>query len=247
MKNKLIIYKYALIIALMLISNRVCAGELQLGLAALNSHSAVKEKPAESKLLPAIIYQGENFSFIYNTLAYRFFSPDNFSIALTGQLRQKTYEPKDSVALNGMVKRDNSFDMGINIQSDYAWGTLELDVLHDVSSTYEGHEVKASYAYPWMKGRWLLKPEVGVSYLNQRLVGYYYGVNINEQRVDRPAFSAEAAINSFVKISVFYRLSKKWNVIAGLEYSYLEDAITKSPIVDENYETTAFSAITYTY
>ena len=248
MKNRLKnLYKYPLIIILILSSQCVMADELQLGLAVLNSQSAIQGKAVETELLPAIIYQGENFSFIFDTLSYGLFASDSLSISMTGQLRLETYKPKDSEALNGMDKRDSSLDLGINIQSNHSWGTLELAASGDVSSTYDGYEVKASYAYPWMRGRWLLKPEVGVSYLSQQLVDYYYGVNISEQKASRPAYNGEATVNSFFNFSVFYRLNEKWNVIGGIVYVHLDDAISKSPIVDESHEASAFMAVTYTY
>lgn len=248
MKNKLInSTKYPLIIALILSSHCVMAGEFQLGLALVNSHSVILGKEGDTELDPAIIYQGEKFSFINGSLAYKLMAADGISIKVTGQQRQETYELKDSEALDGMDKRKDSFDMGFNIQSNKSWGTLELDVLRDVSSTYDGHEVNASYSYPLIKGRWLLKPAVGVSYLNRQLVGYYYGVKNSEQKVDRLAYSGEAAVNSFFEVSVLYPISKKWTFIAAMENTYLDDAITKSPIVDENHEITAFTAIAYSF
>lgn len=57
MKTKFInSVKYSLIIALILSSHCVIAGELQLGVAVINSHSAIQGKPEESRILPAIIY-----------------------------------------------------------------------------------------------------------------------------------------------------------------------------------------------
>ncbi len=166
---------------------------------------------------------------------------------MTGKQRQKTFELNDSEALSGMDKREDSFDIGINIQSDKSWGTLELAVSGDVSSIYDGYEITASYGYPWIKGRWFLKPAVGVSYLSQQLVGYYYGVKNSEQKVNRPAYSGEAGVNSFVEVSVFYQIREKWAFIAGMNYVYLDDAITNSPLVDESHEATAFTAITYAF
>ena len=248
MKNRFITsIVYPLIIALILIPGYVIAGELKLGVAVINSHSAIQGKPEETRVLPAIIYQGENLSFIYDTLAYSLFTSDSLSMAVTAKQRQKTFELNDSEALNGMDKRSDSFDIGINIQSAKSWGMLELAVSGDVSSIYDGYEVKASYSYPWIKGRWLLKPALGVSYLDQQLVGYYYGVKNSEQTITRPAYSGEAAINSFVEISIFYQLSAKWTAVAGMGYVYLDNAITNSPIVDENHEATLFSAMTYSF
>ena len=248
MKNKIKqSTKCPLAIALIMSSQCVMAGELKLGAAVINSHTAIQGKPAETKVFPAIIYQGENFSFVFDTLAYRFFAVDGLTVSMTGKLRQEPYEPKDSDALNGMDKRDGAFDMGINVQSAKPWGTLELEAVGDVSSAYDGYEVKASYVYPWMGGRWLLKPEVGTSYSSRQLVGYYYGVKDSEQTVDRPTYRGKGAVNSFAKITAFYRLNEKWSVVGGMNYTRLDNAITKSPIVDESYETTVFTAITYAF
>lgn len=236
-----------MIIALILNSSCLLAGELQLGAAVINSHSAIQGKSAETKVLPVIIYQGEKLSFIYDTLAYRLFTSDSLSIAVTAKQRREKFEIKDSEALTGMEKRDNSIDMGINIQLDKSWGTLELAASGDVSSTYDGYQVKASYSYPWIKDRWLLKPAVGISYLNQQLTDYYYGVKNSEQNVNRPAYSGKAGINSFIEITFFYQLSEKWRFIAGTAYVYLDDAIRNSPIVNENHESSAFTAITYLF
>lgn len=237
----------AFIMAFILSSNCVMAGELQLGLGVINDHSAIQGKSEDTGLLPVIMYEDENFSFMNGTLSYRIFASDGFSIAVTGQPREKKYEPKDSEALNGMDKRDDAFDAGFNIQLNKAWGTLEMTVLGDMTSTYDGYEIKTGYSYPWIKGRWLLKPAAGVSYLSEQLVGYYYGIKNSEKTIDRAAYSGNAGVNSFVEISVFYELSEAWTFIAGMEYRHLDDAITKSPVVDESYEAIVFSAMTYSF
>jgi outer membrane protein len=237
----------AFALSLILSFHSATAGDLQLGLAAVSSHSAIQGKPEETSVLPAIMYQGERLSFIYDTLAYRVLVSESLSISMTGRLRQKTYEPKDSAALNGMDKRDDAVDMGLRMQSDQSWGSLELEISGDISSTHDGYEVKASYGYPWIIGRWLVKPSVGVSYLSAQLVDYYYGVKDSEQKTDRAAYSGESVVNSFVTLSILYALTERWTMIAGIDYVSLGDAISRSPVVDENREATVFTAISYSY
>ena len=232
---------------LALSSHCAMAGELQFGLGGINDHSTIQGKPEDTGLIPVIMYEGENFSFMNGSLSYRLFASDGLSIAATGQPRENEHEPNDSEALNGMHRRDDSFDAGFNIQLNKSWGILEMAVSGDVTSTHDGYEIKTSYSYPWIKGRWLFKPALGVSYLSKQLVGYYYGIQNSEQTIDRTAYSGNAGVNSFIEISIFYAFSETWTFIAGMEYWYLDDAITESPIVDESYEASVFSAITYSF
>ena len=120
-------------------------------------------------------------------------------------------------------------------------------ILGDITGTHEGYEARAQYEVPYMVNRLLIAPAVGVSWLDDALVDYYYGVRVDEATSTRSQYTGGSTANVFVDFTMGYILSDRMELLAGIKYVRLGENIEASPIVDKNYETSAFSAVQYKF
>jgi outer membrane protein len=88
---------------------------------------------------------------------------------------------------------------------------------------------------------------VGFSWLSNDLADYYYGVRSDETKVGRPAYSAGSGVNWFAGLGTDYKLDEKWSLFAQFSYEWLNNEITDSPIVDDDYKITILAGAMYKY
>jgi outer membrane scaffolding protein for murein synthesis (MipA/OmpV family) len=72
----------------------------------------------------------------------------------------------------------------------------------------------------------------GPRWETSRRADYYYGVRPEEATSERPAYSAEDALNWDLAVSAIYRPADRWSVFALVNRIALGDAIRNSPIVE---------------
>lgn len=197
--------------------------------------------------LPYFTYQGERLNIDLGAISYTLSQSEAIKISLEGELRFEGYEPDDSPALSGMEKRSPSFDAGIGVASPVLDGEMKVMILGDLIGTHEGYEARAQYQIQYMFNRWVFAPAVGVSWLDKSLVDYYYGVQQSETTPNRTYYSGNASTNPFVELGFGYSFSDHLELTGGVKYVRLGKRITASPIVDQEYDASAFSALQYKF
>ena len=145
------------------------------------------------------------------------------------------------------TKRSLAVDGGFELLYDDGWGDIQLQVMGDMTHTHKGWEVWASYAYPWKSGNWTIIPSFGVNWKSHHLLDYYYGVKKSESVKNRPAYQASSGFNSFVKLSMSYRINDHWGIVGVAEYESLSRSIRHSPIVDQDGIETLFIGLMYNF
>jgi outer membrane protein len=145
------------------------------------------------------------------------------------------------------TKRSLAVDGGFELLYEDDWGDIQLQVMGDMTHTHKGWEVWASYAYPWKSGNWRLTPSFGLNWKSSHLLDYYYGVRASEPVSKRPAYQAHSGFNSFVKLSISYRINDNWGIVGIAEYESLSRSIRHSPIVDQDGIETLFIGLMYNF
>ncbi len=115
----------------------------------------------------------------------------------------------------------------------------QLDVLHDITDQDQGTEVRAALGLPLVKSRASLSADVGFTWKSASIVNYYYGAP--------GIYRGRSAFDPFLKLRVTLPLAGKWRLSAFAECERLGDSIADSPIVAEQYVTTAFIGAVYTF
>ena len=235
------------LMGLTLISDECRAGEWGLGLGVAVQSPPQQGADTDVVTVPFPSYEGERLSLNFGSIAYSLTSSGRFRFAVEGQLRFDGYDPDESQALAGLEERDLTLDAGFSVTASDDWGIVTFKVLGDALGVYEGYEISASYQYPIPFKRWTLVPSIGLNLSSAELVEYYYGVKPNEVTDDRTAYSGKSVVNATAGLNAMYKLTNHWEIIGGAEVTFLGDGITGSPIIAEDSEVIAYTALVYRF
>lgn len=142
-------------------------------------------------------------------------------------------QPLSSAFEVSIPDRDYAGELGLELLTDGRWGRLQLSAHHDVSGTHKGYDVEFGYAYGWRKQRFYIEPSFGLSYKNEDLNNYYWGVSADEANAALAEYTAGAGINAFARLQFSYQISRNWMVSFVGEVERLNDEAAGSPIVEE--------------
>ena len=202
----------------------------------------------QADVFPLIQYKGERFFISGLDVGYTLFENTSVGVGLLGSIRYEGYNPDHNPALAGMDARKASFDAGaLLIAGSDDWGVLQSRVLTDVSSMHGGQELSLSYGVPFKTQRFEVTPALGVAWRSRNLVDYYYGVRPNEARSGRPAYRGRAATLFFVNVEGLYHLTETWQMIGGITCNRLPEAVTDSPIVQNNFQVSGYMGLVYQF
>jgi outer membrane protein len=235
------------LVVLSLFSQIVCAGQWQTGLVVESGRSILMDEEDKTGFVPMVNYVGDRLSMVGGTLSYKLLTSNGLELSVIGQGRDEGFDADDSNAVAGMDQREGGFDAGLNLTVGGLWGAVQVSMLSDITETSEGSELDLRYGYPLQSGLWTLEPAIGATWKSKQLVDYYYGVADSEARLGRSAYQGEAALNTYAEFVVAYKLSRQWMLVGGVEVSQLDDSIKNSPIIDEDYELTSYSAMLYSF
>lgn len=127
------------------------------------------------------------------------------------------------------------------------WGphTLQLQVLHDVSGVHNGMEVRGAWQWQQSRGDQAVNLTLGFAWKDSKLMDYYYGVAAHEAGLGREEYNAGSGMNPFVRVGWQRRLSPKWTLRANLQWDELSQAMTDSPLLEQDYSVAAFVGVKY--
>lgn len=223
------------------------AGEWGLGAAIAYYQPPHNGVESESISLPFVSYQSERLNINLRAFSYRLFKFDEMQISLEGEIRLEGYDPDGNIALTGMEKRNPSLDAGVSVARNDAWGEMIFMILADMTETHEGYEARLLYQIPYRLKRLIFISAVGVGWLDNALVDYYYGVRLDEVSSTRSYYAGLSTTNTFVELSIGYDISDSLEFSAGLKVMHLGKSIEASPIVDKKYDTSAISSLQYRF
>ncbi|MCK6370663.1 MAG: MipA/OmpV family protein, partial [Gammaproteobacteria bacterium] len=198
-------------------------------------------------LVPLYLYSGR-FLYAHGTeFGAHLFRDDTFSVNALARYRFTRMDPDDSELLTGLEERDQTVDGGIAVQWRGAWGEVAGDWVTDLRDRHEGEEFNLTYRYRWDIGSWMLSPFVTLTFQNDELTGYYYGVAEDEATAARPAYDPGNARNFTYGINAWYQLTDHIFVFGNASFETLGSSIQDSPIVEEDLLATAFVGAGYLF
>ncbi len=147
------------------------------------------------------------------------------------------YEASDSPYLAGMAEREGGFWVG----GEATWRTpfvnLSAELLGDASGKSEGRQFKLQADRRFGFGQFSFTPRLAAIQLDEKYVGYYYGVNASEAIPGRSQYGGDSTVNVEVGLRIDYALSPKQNVFLDLRSTRLGDGIKDSPLIDRSSQT----------
>lgn len=179
------------------------------------------------------------------TFGYRVNQTRSTQVNLVGMSWFSSISERDQVQgdrLNGVNKRRQSFEVGVEYLKQFKRSDLRIGFLHDSLNRHQGYIVSVDHSRPIYKTNWLIIPSWGLTYLSENVVDYYYGISSDEVRLSRAEYQGEAGWTLTGRVYVEHPLGKNKTLFAFVSYSKLSKSITDSPIVSAN-EATHTAAI----
>ena len=184
--------------------------------------------------LPIIGYRGEKLQ-VYGPFAnYEFLNVRNWAISGVVSPRFSGFDESDSDVFAGMDDREFSMDAGLGIGYQIDNWKLELTGLHDILNRSDGNEVTLEFGRVFRAGPLFIEPRIGLSYLDDNHVDYYYGVAESEVIAGRPAFEGKASLNTTFGVSFVTPIYFNGLTRFAIQNTWFDSNITDSPLTDSS-------------
>ena len=201
----------------------------------------------ETDLIPLYLYEGKYF-FAHGTSAgIHLLDNDSFKIDILARYRFDRLEDQGTPFYVGIEERRQTIDAGLSLLWKNSWGELSTSIVHDSLNRHKGTEADLSYRYSWRNGRWGITPFASYIYQDQTLTDYYYGVDLEEARPDRPAYQTASSSTYRLGLGTTYYLNKNSVLFANFSIDTLDNTVKDSPLVDESYLASAYIGFSYLF
>jgi outer membrane protein len=136
--------------------------------------------------------------------------------------------------------------MGLGLQSELPGGLgVTANYKHDVLDRIGGGEATFNLSKSFQLGIVRLSPSAGVNLLSADLANNDFGVPVSKSTVDRPAYELGEAINLEVGLGVSVEITPTVLFMIRASMEYLDDEITESPIVADDYLIKGMASLSY--
>lgn len=194
---------------------------------------------------PVVFFDNRLFYVRWTRIGMYLAGGDDWGLSITAQPRPFGYRPADSDVLVGMQAREDSWEAGFALVGHNELGFAELTLFSDVMNHSNGTLGRLELGKVVKTGRWTLVPSFMAIHFDRAFNDYYYGVTKDEATVTRPAYHAGQGFNFALQTFVNYKLSSDWNLQANLRLDYLNETISKSPMVDSDWMVSGMLALAY--
>ena len=224
-------------------------------------------------LIPDLSYYGKHWFFDNGTLGYNWALNPSLQLSLVSRLNEERgyFRRADAsnlfnrfmvsdmglagpaeksviipeLSINDVAKRPTALDAGL--QLDWFSPDLQLKAnwWHDISGQYHGQHASIAATTGWQStvGQWQFS--TGLHWKSADLINTYYGI-IDERHL--PAdYQAGSSWQPELKLTWSYPLTADWSALAFYRYRFLDDAMTDSPLVNEDDIRTWFVGVTYRF
>lgn len=133
--------------------------------------------------------------------------------------------------LDGINNRNMSLEVGLEYLRAYHSLEMRLRLLHDALSVHDGVLATIEFTRPIYTRRTFFLPSVGVTFISQNAADYYYGIDEDEARRDRPVYQPGHGWIGSIKLYVERPISASWSLIGFAGYHLFGNDLADSPIV----------------
>jgi outer membrane protein len=144
-------------------------------------------------------------------------------------------------------KRDYAIEAGFETLVDGEWGAATLRAFHDVGGTHDGYEISANYSFRHTRGRLSLSPSVGVTWKDDAMSDYYWGVRPSEASAVLAPYRARAGLSWEAGMRMSYYLTKRTRIALAANYERLQHSVERSPVVEEPYVFGYFAGVAWNF
>jgi outer membrane protein len=195
------------------------------------------------KAIPLLGYVGERLTWLGPYLSYELVDTGRMNLDVVLAVRfEGIEEDVTSGPLAGVRAREPALEAGV----DAGYGPLLASLRADASGQHNGYEVSLSIGEDWYPAeRWRLEGRAGIAWQDAKLTSHFYGVDVTEAGPGLAAYESDAALNYETSLGLSRQVGNRWRVFTSVTYQAFDDEISRSPIVDHDYQFSAFAGITY--
>ncbi|KAF7786464.1 outer membrane protein [Pseudoalteromonas rubra] len=184
--------------------------------------------------LPILGYRGDKLSVLGPFISYEMLEVNDIEILLQAAPRFQGFDESDSDVFKGMAERDFSMDAGLGIRYERNNWKFNISAVHDVLDKSDGYELSTGLGKVFKSGPFFYEPSLTISHLDSNHVDYYYGVRLNEATNMRPYYQGDNATNVALGFSVSTPIFFDGFTQLAFDYTWFDDSITDSPLVDSD-------------
>jgi len=221
-------------------------GNWSLGMGFRNGTFPYVGKDDVDDLLPLITYNGEKFFIDGTRTGFHLYQSSDWLIGAYASYRFAGFNEEDGIELDGM-DRDDGIDARFAITRQTSFGNFTFDIGTDISNTSDGLDIDLRWGKVFTQGNYRIRPWIGLTFEDQKLTNYYYGVNDNEVTEDRAAYQTDSALEMRYGIDMSYQFAKHHYVGFNMQYSELDSTKINSPIVLDNGQFSSFTSYRYEF
>lgn len=144
------------------------------------------------------------------------------------------------IDLDDLHDRDMAGLAGFEYIIDSGYISLGLQVLKDITSVHDGLQVRLGLSTAFERERSAYAFSLGAEWKDSDTLDYYYGIRASEVDDQRFAYKVESELSYYFKFDWRYRLSKHWELRSIFHHRQFGEAITNSPLVNEDSTTAIF-------
>jgi outer membrane scaffolding protein for murein synthesis (MipA/OmpV family) len=198
-------------------------------------------------LVPLYLYEGKYFFARGATGGFHIVDSGGYELNVMARYRFQQLDPDRNEFYEGLEKRRQTLDAGVEFRMSKAWGELAVNWLTDTLDRHNGQQAQVTYRYRFKTGRWSISPFITWTYQDEDLTDYYFGVSAAEATIDRPEFSAGSSQWNTFGVNTAWHFSDRIVFFANVAFAGADSDVWDSPLVEESNMSQFFIGGTYTF
>ncbi len=206
---------------------------------------------SQNFLYPRFQFNGDRFFIKDGRLSLNVLGVEQWSAGVTlvphGSFLSDSGRYEDNPKLAGLTKRERTVEGGFYVNYTNETGRLSFSFLTDTRKKHNGHGAILKYVADFTVADWYINPYMGVQWISQDKVDYYFGVSPEEETATRAAYKGEATYNVFAGVRARYDITDHWDFNFETGFNRFGSGLRDSSIVDADYGYYAGFSINYNF
>ena len=157
-----------------------------------------------------------------------------------------TEKSMSAVSVEHVKKRPTAVDAGLQFNWFGEQWQSRLNLWQDVNSKYEGQNASLSWSRFWPLAGGQFDLSTSLYWKSAKLIDTYYGVGEDElYYLER--YQGRASWQPELRLGWQKALTSRWSVLTFYRYLHLDDAMTDSPLVEDDSVQTWFVGMSYRF
>jgi len=196
----------------------------------------------EANPVPYLAIDWENLHIGIDGISFSFWNDGVLEITALADPRFAFADPDESPLFDG-IERKTTVEAGLSARLVAGPVYAEVRGQYDILDVHNGYEASARLGLEVDVGKVSFDLAGGVSYSDEKLNGYLFGVRADEARIDLEQFSPRDSFEPFVSVDIGLQLGRRSAIAAFADFRLLSDEVRESPLVDRRYKGSAGVAI----